>query len=178
MRRIMALLLTFLFVGGVSVLAAEEEKEFKFAYVDMEKIIDGYVLFADARKQAETKIREAQLSDRAELEKYQAAIDELENKLAGPLTPEAKTQAEQEYKAKVEEALEFRDGLLSKYKKIERDAFEPVYKKVYEKVKSYADKNGYKVVFDYSATLLYAAPQYDITDKILMELNEEAGVGP
>jgi len=160
-----------------SAAGAAGNDEFKFAYVDMEEVLDRYVLFADARKQTETKIKEAQVTDRAELEKYQSAIDELESKLAGPLTAEAKAQAEAEYKAKVQEALDFRDGLLTKYKRMEREAFEPVYKKVYEKVKSYAEKNGYDVVFDYSATLLYAEAKYDITDNVITELNDEAGVG-
>ncbi len=65
---------------------------------------------------------------------------------------------------------------LAKYKRIERDAFEPVYKNVYEKIASYAKKEDYDVVFDYSAILLYADEKYDITEDIVNELNEEAGI--
>jgi len=156
--------------------AAGEGKEFKYAYVNMEKLIDDYVLFKEAKDDAEKQIEEARVDDRAKLTGYQTTIDELEGKLAGPLTEEAKAAATEEYKVIVQEALDFRNGVLAKYKRIERDAFEPVYKKVYEKIESYAVKNDYEVVFDYSAILLYANEEYDITEDIVKELNEEAGI--
>jgi Skp family chaperone for outer membrane proteins len=156
--------------------AAEEEEAFKYAYVNMEKLVDEYVLFREAKAGAEKTIEEAQVDDRAKLNEYQTTIDELETKLAGPLTEEAKAEAMERYKALVQEALEFRNGALAKYKRLERDAFEPVYKNVYEKIESYAIKNDYDVVFDYSAILLYANEKFDITENIVTELNEEAGI--
>ena len=156
--------------------AAEEEEQFNYAYVNMEKLIDEYVLFKEAKEDAEKQIEEARVDDKAKLAGYQTTIDELEGKLAGPLTEEAKAQATAEYKAVVEEALEFRNAVLAKYKRIERDAFEPVYKNVYEKIESYAVKNDYDIVFDYSAILLYANEEFDITEDVIMELNEEAGI--
>jgi Skp family chaperone for outer membrane proteins len=156
--------------------AAGEEKEFKYAYVNMEKLIDEYVLFKEAKDAAEKKIEEARVDDKAKLTEYQATINELEDKLAGPLTDEAKAETMETYKVIVQEALDFRNDALAKYKRVERDAFEPVYKKVYEKIESYAIKNDYKIVFDYSATLLYAAEENDITEEIVTELNEEAGI--
>ncbi len=156
--------------------AADEGEEFKYAYVNMEKLVDEYVLFKEAKEGAEKQIEEARVEDRAKLAEYQKTIDELEGKLAGPLTEEAKAAATEQYQAIVQEALEFRDRVLSKYKRIERDAFEPVYKNVYEKIESYAIKKDYDIVFDYSATLLYANEEYDITEEVIMELNEEAGI--
>lgn len=156
--------------------AAEEEKVFKYAYVNMERVVDEYVLFAEAKKEAERKIKEARVEDTEKLSEYQAKMEELEKKLAGPLTPEAKAEAEAAYKASYQEALDFRDDVIAKYKRMERDAFEPVYKNVYEKIESYAIKNDYEVVFDYSAILLYADEKYDITEEIVKELNDEAGI--
>ena len=156
--------------------AGEEEKEFKYAYVNMEKLIDEYVLFKEAKEDAEKKIEEARVDDRAKLTEYQTTVDELEGKLAGPLTEEAKAETMETYKAIVQEALDFRNGVLAKYKRIERDAFEPIYKNVYEKIESYSLKNDYEIVFDYSATLLYANEEFDITEDIVTELNEEAGI--
>lgn len=156
--------------------AGEEEQEFKYAYVNMEKLIDEYVLFKEAKDDAEKKIEEARVDDRAKLTEYQTTVDGLESKLAGPLTEEAKAETMATYKALVQEALDFRNGVLAKYKRIERDAFEPVYKNVYEKIESYAVKNDYEIVFDYSAILLYANEEFDITEDIVTELNEEAGI--
>lgn len=156
--------------------AAEEVKPFKYAYVNMEQVMVEYVLYAEAKKEAEQKIKSAQLEDTEKLSEYQAKIDELEEKLAGPLTPEAKAETTAAYKASYQEALDFRDDVIAKYKKIERDAFESVYKKVYEKIESYAVKNDYEVVFDKSAILLYAGEENDITEEIIKELNEEAGI--
>ena len=156
--------------------AGEEEKEFKYAYVNMEKLIEEYVLFKEAKEGAEKKIEEARVDDRAKLTEYQTTVDGLEGKLAGPLTEEAKAETMETYKAIVQEALDFRNGVLAKYKRIERDAFEPVYKNVYEKIESYSLKNDYEIVFDYSATLLYANEEFDITEDIVTELNEEAGI--
>ncbi|UCH77402.1 MAG: OmpH family outer membrane protein [Candidatus Coatesbacteria bacterium] len=160
----------------VAARAAEEEEPFKYAYVNMERLIDEYVLFREAKEDAEKQIEEARVEDKARLAEYQAQIDELEAKLAGPLTEEAKAESTAQYKAMVEEALEFRNSVIAKYKRIERDAFEPVYKNVYEKIESYALKEDYDVVFDYSAIMLYANEEYDITEDIVTELNEEAGI--
>jgi Skp family chaperone for outer membrane proteins len=159
-----------------AVLHADDEEVFKYAYVNMERLIDEYVLFAEAEKEAEAKIEAARVGDADKLAAYQAQVDALEEKLAGPLTPEAKEETMAEYKAVVQEALDFRNGVLANYKKIERDAFETVYKNVYEKIESYAIKNDYEVVFDYSAILLYANEKFDITEDIITELNEEAGI--
>jgi len=156
--------------------AAEEEEAFKYAYVNMERLLDEYVLFKEAKEGAEKKIEEARVEDRARLQEYQAQIDELEAKLAGPLTEEAKTETAARYKALAEEALEFRSDVIARYKAIERDAFEPVYKNVYDKIESYALKKDYDVVFDYSAIMLYANEKFDITDDVVTELNEEAGI--
>ncbi len=165
------------FLAAPNVLyAAEEEKVFKYAYVNMERVMDEYVLFAEAKKEAEQKIKDARVEDTETLSAYQTKINELEEKLAGPLTPEAKAEATEAYKASYQEALDFRDGVIAKYKRMERDAFEPVYKNVYEKIESYAIKKDYEIVFDYSAILLYADEKNDITDDIIKELNEEAGI--
>jgi Skp family chaperone for outer membrane proteins len=159
-----------------AVLYAADEEVFKYAYVNMERLVDEYVLFAEAEKEAEAKIEAARVGDAEKLAEYQARVDELEEKLSGPLAPEAKEATMAEYKAVVQEALDFRNGVLAEYKRIERDAFETVYKNVYEKIASYAIKNDYEVVFDYSAILLYANDKYDITEDIVTELNEEAGI--
>jgi Skp family chaperone for outer membrane proteins len=156
--------------------AAEEEKAFKYAYVNMERVVDEYVLFNEAQEEAKKKIYEARVEDAARLEEYQEELKTLEEKSDGPLTPEAKAETVDAYKAKYEEALDFRSSALTKYKRIERDAFEPVYKKVYEKIESYAVKEDYEVVFDYAAILLYADEKSDITEDIVNELNEEAGI--
>jgi Skp family chaperone for outer membrane proteins len=155
---------------------ADEVKEFKFAYVDMERVLTEFVLFTEAQKDATNKIKAAQENDRAKLDQYQTDIDALEKKLGGPLAPEAKAQTEADYKAKVEEALAYRDSLVSSYKQIERDCFEPVYKKVYDKVDAYAQRKSYDAVFDYSAVLLFADKKYDVSEDVIKELNEEAGV--
>ena len=162
--------------GAVGARAADTQVQFKFAYVDMEKVMSEYVLFAEAQKDAEAKIKATRDLDKTKMETYQAEIADLEKKLSGPLAPEAKAQVEAAYSAKVSEALEFRDSAVAKYKQIERDSFEPVYKKVYDKVASYAQRKSYDVVFDYSATLLFAKKDYDISEDIIKELNEEAGV--
>lgn len=163
-------------LGAAGARAAETQTEFKFAYVDMEKVMSEYVLFSEAQKDAEAKIKASREVDKTKMETYQAEIADLEKKLSGPLTPEAKAQTEAAYAAKYQEALDFRESIISKYKQIERDAFEPVYKKVYDKVASYAQRKNYDVVFDYSATLLFAKKDYDISEDVIKELNEEAGV--
>lgn len=156
--------------------AAEEERPFEYAYVNMERVIDEYILFKEAKKEAERKIEEARVEDLEKMSEYQQKLVALEEKAEGPLTPEAKAQTKEEYSAIYREALDFRDTLLTKYKRMERDAFEPVYKNVYEKITSYAKKEDYEVIFDYSAILLYADEKYDITEDIVNELNEEAGI--
>ena len=176
LRWFLSLTLVAALAAPVVVNAAEDDKVFKYAYVNMERVVDEYVLFKEARDEAKNKIDEARVEDAAKMEEYQEKLKALEEKSDGPLTPEAKAETVDAYKVTYEEALDFRSSVLAKYKRIERDAFEPVYKKVYEKIASYAVKEDYEVVFDYAAILLYADEKSDVTEDIINELNEEAGI--
>lgn len=176
LRWFLSLTLVAALAAPVVVNAAEDDKVFKYAYVNMERVVDEYVLFKEARDEAKKKIDEARVEDAAKMEEYQEKLKALEEKSDGPLTPEAKAETVDAYKVTYEEALDFRSSVLAKYKRIERDAFEPVYKKVYEKIASYAVKEDYEVVFDYAAILLYADEKSDVTEDIINELNEEAGI--
>lgn len=176
LKRLLPLTLVAALAVPVVLYAAEEEKVFNYAYVNMERVVDEYVLFKEAREGAKKKIDEARVEDAAKMDEYQEQLKTLEEKLDGPLTPEAKAETVDAYKTTYEEALDFRNSALAKYKRIERDAFEPVYKKVYEKIESYAVKEDYEVVFDYSAILLYADEKRDVTEDVINELNEEAGI--
>jgi len=176
LRWVLSLTLVAALAAPVVVNAAEDDKVFKYAYVNMERVVDEYVLFKEARDEAKKKIDEARVEDAAKMEEYQEKLKALEEKSDGPLTPEAKAETVDAYKVTYEEALDFRSSVLAKYKRIERDAFEPVYKKVYEKIASYAVKEDYEVVFDYAAILLYADEKSDVTEDIINELNEEAGI--
>lgn len=176
LRWLIFLTLVAALAAPAALYAAEEGKVFNYAYVDMERIADEYVLFKEAEEDAKKKIEEARIGDEETMEGYQVKLAALEEKLDGPLTPEAKAETVEAYKATYQEALEFRSSAVTKYKRIERDAFEPVYKNVYEKIESYAIKEDYEIVFDYSAILLYADEKYDITEEIVTELNEEAGI--
>jgi Skp family chaperone for outer membrane proteins len=176
LRWFLSLTLVAALAAPVVVNAADDDKVFKYAYVNMERVVDEYVLFKEARDEAKKKIDEARVEDAAKMEEYQEKLKALEEKSDGPLTPEAKAETVDAYKVTYEEALDFRSSVLAKYKRIERDAFEPVYKKVYEKIASYAVKEDYEVVFDYAAILLYADEKSDVTEDIINELNEEAGI--
>jgi Skp family chaperone for outer membrane proteins len=176
LRWVLSLTLVAALAAPVVVNAAEDDKVFKYAYVNMERVVDEYVLFKEARDEAKKRIDEARVEDGAKMEEYQEKLKALEEKSDGPLTPEAKAETVDAYKVTYEEALDFRSSVLAKYKRIERDAFEPVYKKVYEKIASYAVKEDYEVVFDYAAILLYADEKSDVTEDIINELNEEAGI--
>ncbi len=176
LRWFLSLTLVAALAAPVVLNAAENDKVFKYAYVNMERVVDEYVLFKEARDGAKKKIDEARVEDAATLGEYQEKLKALEEKLDGPLTPEAKAETVDAYKVTYEEALDYRSSVLAKYKRIERDAFEPVYKTVYEKIASYAVKEDYEIVFDYAAILLYADEKSDITEDIIDELNEEAGI--
>lgn len=176
LRWLISLTLVAALAAPVVLYAAEESKVFNYAYVNMESIADEYVLFKEAQDDAKKKIEEARVEDAAKMEEYQEKLAALEGKLDGPLTPEAKAETADAYKITYEEALDFRSSVVTKYKRIERDAFEPVYKNVYEKIESYAIKEDYEIIFDYSAILLYADEKRDITEEIVIELNEEAGI--
>ncbi len=93
--------------------AAEEERAFDYAYVNMERLVDEYILFKEAKKEAERKIDEARVEDLEKMSEYQEKLVALEEKAAGPLTPEAKAQTKEEYSALRREALDFRDTLFS-----------------------------------------------------------------
>jgi Skp family chaperone for outer membrane proteins len=176
MRKSYSIVLSALLVFVVSG-AYAETTELNVAFINMEKIASKYEEFADVLKGVDGEIATAQEEDMAKLNEYNEKIQELEVKLSGPLTDEAKAAAESEYIKLYNEALAYQNNAYARYEQMQVEALQVVYKKVYAKISSIAQSEEYEAVFD-SAVFAYIDETKvdDITDQVLEELNAEYGV--
>jgi Skp family chaperone for outer membrane proteins len=156
---------------------AQDDEAFMAAYVNMLWVANEYEGFKEAVAEAESKIMEAQTEDEPKLTEYQTKINELNEKLQGPLTDEARVSVETEIEQVYWEAMAYREQALANYERIQQETLEPVYKDVYEKIAEIAGEENYDIVFDYELLLFVSEDFADITEQVINELNEELGVG-
>ncbi len=166
MKKILIALLIVLTFGAGANLFADEDAQ-KFAWIDLEKVIQGYYkterLLADLEKKKEEKEEEAK--------KLIEEIKVMEGKLA-LMTESARRKQEKEIARKrlaastmIQEA---ERDLLMESAEIEK----AVIGEVEKHATALAKKNGYTFIF-LGNTIIYKDPALDLTDKLLEVLNKE-----
>jgi len=167
MKRIV---LTLALVAGIVFSASAQ----KYAYINTEYILKKIPAYKTAQDQLD------KLSQQYEKEidaKYQA-LDELYKKYQADkvlLTDDMKQRRENEIITKEKEVKELQrqyfgeDGALDKKK---NELITPIQEKISTAVKELATQDGYALIFDTTAnpTVIYVAPRYDLSDKILEKL--------
>ncbi len=146
---------------------------FKTAYVDIQKISDEYQEFKDLEDKAKVKTEELgrglqQKVDRYKLD-YAEAANQSQSK--GPQWSQLKMQELQ----KREQELGMEQQAIMKQMQDETKAQnDSVTKKIKDRIAEYGKKNGYDYIYSTAdmSSIAYAKEGYDITDKILKELND------
>ena len=170
MKRILIALLIVLFFGAGANLVAEEagsSGNFKFAWIDLEKVIQGYYknepIVAKLEKEKEEK--------EEEIKKLIEEIKVMEGKMA-LMTESGRRKQEKEIARK-------RLAVSTLIQEAERDLglleiaeMEKMIEEVKERAAKLAEKNGYTFIF-LSNTILYKDPALDLTEKLLEELNKK-----
>lgn len=167
---IIALLMLLSTVSGVGA------KELKIAYVDSDRILEAN----DDYKQARAKLQEEERQFISQATNMETALKQMADELQSQslmLSDEARREREQKFLEKQNEMEKFRketwgDGgkLYTRNLELSR----PVLDKINAAIQKVSQDYGYDFVFDAaSANIVYALPEYDITDRIIEQLKKE-----
>ncbi|AWH84409.1 hypothetical protein HYN59_04440 [Flavobacterium album] len=146
---------------------------FKTAYVNIQILSDSLQEFKDLESQSKVKMEEMgrDLDARVQQWKLEASSFENEAKVKGPQWAQLKGQELQ----KREQELNMMQQAMTRQL---QDEFRPkndsVTSKMKRYIKEYGKKNGYDYIYATAdiSSILYAKDGYNITDKILKELND------
>ncbi len=169
------LIVAILFVTNVATFAQ------KVGYVDTEYILSKIPEY----KAAQTELDNISVQWQKEIEAKYAEIDKMNKAFEAEqilLTDDMKSKREKDIAAKEKEVKDIqkqRFGIDGELFKKRQALVKPVQDKVYNAIKSVAEKGAYSIIFDKASDMmmLYANPKYDKSDEILAFLgyNKKSG---
>ena len=166
---LVSVLILIVLLGTGSVFA-----QVKMGYIDSQRILATYSKAVDAQKKLEAET--AQASD--ELKKmendFRAQQERLEQQ-AMLLNDEKKQQKAQELQELYMKIQQFSQDKQTELANRQDELLKPVFDKINTVINQIGEKDGYDFIFNgsISGNLVYAKEQYDLTDKVLAELDKE-----
>ncbi len=170
-----ALLILGVAIALISCDKKEDKKEsFKTAYIDTAKLIQDYAKFKDEDEKFKVKSLEMGRPLEAKLNAFKAEASGFQRnaQIKGMAWAQQKGAELQQR----EQQLSMEQDALLRQVQIESDSIRTsIVKELRDYIKAYSKKEGYDYVYGTgdAATVLYAKDQYDITDKVLKQLNDE-----
>ncbi|RPH95337.1 OmpH family outer membrane protein [candidate division KSB1 bacterium] len=153
-----------------------EAKELKIGYVDSDRLLETN----DDYKQARQKLQEEERQYVAQATTMEDALKSMADELKAQslmLSEEARREREQRFLEKQQELEKFRRETWGEGGKLYARNIElskPVLDKINAAIQKVSQEYSYDFVFDAgSGNILFALPEYDITEKVLDELKKE-----
>ncbi len=180
-RSIILLLFCLCLVIGLGGEGAKAALDVKIGYVDYTRLFFGYekTQELEARLNIENEVDQEMLSERREMteKEINKLTEELETQ-ALMLSESAKEEKQAEIERRIEELDEF--SIYIERRMTDREAeytdevMQDLALRVPSIIESIAEKEGYRFVFD-RRFIFYVTPEeeFDLTDKVLAQLNEE-----
>jgi len=167
----LAFLLCFLL--GLGIRAPKAALIAKIGYIDIQKIFQRYKKTGDL----EASLKKSQTEQQQNLEKLKEEIEKLRNELKEGeliLTESAKEEKQVEIDQKARELDNLARDITEKLEGRREEYTDEIVKDIYAMTRSMAEREGYRLVFHKEA-LIYATPEpeFDLTEKVLSELNEK-----
>ena len=146
----------------------------KLAYVESNKMLDGYQGMKDARKSFEGKARSWERQNQSMLASFKAAVEAYQ-KQAPTLSPEQRAASEQKLQAQQQQVAQQQQQLQGQAQEEEAKLTQTVLSSVNKKVEAYGKAHGYKLILIAapSGTIAYGEKNLDITTPVLAYLNAE-----
>ena len=151
-------------------------EEFKIGYINSEQIFSEYKIYSEAQgkfNEFRANWEKEALDKKAELQRL---MDELQRQQL-LLSDQRRKEMEQtiegkakEYERFVDEAVSVPDGKLARK---QAELLKPVYDRINEVLQKIGEEDHYDFIFDAMSGLAFAKPEYDLTDRVLEELNKE-----
>jgi outer membrane protein len=139
--------------------------EYKFGYVDVNKIFNSYKKTVEADKALEKKQEEIQKQRQRMVEEIREMKDKMEL-----LSDEAKEGKQKQINEKIRELQEFDREKRNELLKERDDAAQKIVKELDKVIKRIGKEEGYTYIFN-ERFILYGENQYDLTEKVLKALN-------
>ena len=154
--------------------AASGSFDGKIAYVESNKMLDGYQGMKDARKAFEGKARGWEKQNQNMLASFKAAVEAYQ-KQAPTLTDQQRAATEQKLQAQQQEVGQKQQQLQAQAQEEEAKLTQNVLGSVNKKVEAYGKARGYKLILIAapSGTIAYGEKNLDITTPVLAYLNAE-----
>ena len=145
----------------------------KFAYVNSQKISMEYQESVDAQNKFKELQNQTQVNYAKMVKEYQTLANEIESQslLLSPEKKQEKMKLAQQKAMEVERFKYEKLGPQGELYKKQAELLQPVIDKINAAIQKVGEEEGYDMIFDGSAGILYANPGLDITQKVLDELN-------
>ena len=146
----------------------------KIAYVESNRMLDGYLGMKDARRAFEAKARGWESQNQKLVTSFRSAVEAYQ-KQAASLTAEQRAATEQKLQAQQQQAGEAQQKLQVQAQEEEAKLTQTVLTSVNKKVEAYGKAHGYKLILIAapSGTIAYGQKDLDITAPVLTYLNAE-----
>ena len=146
----------------------------KIAYVESNKMLDGYQGMKDARKAFEGKARGWEKQNQNMLASFKTAVEAYQ-KQASTLTDQQRAATEQKLQTQQQQVAQQQQQLQAQAQEEEAKLTQNVLSSVNKKVEAYGKARGYKLILIAapSGTIAYGEKNLDITTPVLAYLNAE-----
>ena len=146
----------------------------KIAYVESNKMLDGYQGMKDARKAFEGKARGWEKQNQQMLAGFKAAVEAYQ-KQAPTLTEQQRAATEQKLQAQQQQVGQQQQQLQAQAQEEEGKLTQKVLESVNKKVEAYGKAHGYKLILIASPNggIAYGEKNLDITPQVMAYLNAE-----
>ncbi|MGD9486809.1 MAG: OmpH family outer membrane protein [Calditrichaceae bacterium] len=147
----------------------------KFAFVQSQRILAEYKEYTDAQNKLDEIRNRYDAEYQQMVKEYNTMIQEIDSQslLLSPEKKEEKMRQAQEKAVQIERYKYEKLGPEGEFYRKNLELTKPIIDKINDLIAKVGEEDGYDFIFDASSgALVHALPKFDITDKILVELNK------
>jgi len=173
LKKLLVILAALLLVGvnGVSQKAAAEKNDkMQIVTVNIQEVLLSSEAGQGVRKILESKVLEFQDNLQKGQEEIQALQAEIEKK-SSVWSQQVREEKERDYQKKVREMQLKQEDAQFEMQQVEKQEMEPILKELQLVIADMGKKNGYALIMDSRAGLLYADKSIDISEIVRKELD-------
>jgi outer membrane protein len=173
LKSLLVILAALLLVGvnGVSQKAAAEKNDrIQIVTVNIQDVLLSSDAGQEVRKTLESKVLEFQEKLQKDQEEIQTLQAEIEKK-SSVWSQQVREEKEREYQKNVREMQLKQEDAQFEIQQLEKQEMEPILKELQQLIAELGKKNGYALIMDSRAGLLYADKTLDISDFVRKELD-------
>ncbi|MBU1626594.1 OmpH family outer membrane protein [bacterium] len=143
----------------------------KIGFVDQQAVFEK----SKMGQNTESKMKALQDKKNSEIDKMQSEIEELDRKIKNkdlPLIDSQREEFKKERRKKEIDLKYFIDGANDEGNQLGSQLLKKFDEKVKEIVKKVSEEGGYSLVIEKTGIIFYGNPEFDITDKVIAEMNK------